>query len=103
MITDVFALLKAGRPVKLVGSLCDAYYIDIVASNEFLAATKLTRASSLADKINSLKGKRVGITGPGSGTQALVDYLFRLQGSSIRRATSNWSTSAPIRAPSCRR
>jgi ABC-type nitrate/sulfonate/bicarbonate transport system substrate-binding protein len=80
VITDVFALLKANRPVKLIGSLCDAYYIDIVASNQFLAATKLTRASSLADKINSLKGKRVGITGPGSGTQALVDYLFRLQG-----------------------
>ncbi len=79
VITDVFALLKANRPVKLIGSLCDAYYIDIVASNQFLAATKLTRASSLADKINSLKGKHLGITGPGSGTQALVDYLFRLQ------------------------
>ena len=80
VITDVFSLLKANRPVKLIGSLCDAYYIDIVASNQFLAATNLTRASKLADKINSLKGKRVGITGPGSGTQALVDYLFRLQG-----------------------
>ncbi len=80
VITDVFALLKANRPVKLIGSLCDAYYIDIVASNQFLAATKLTRASSLADKVNALKGKRLGITGPGSGTQALVDYLFRLQG-----------------------
>lgn len=80
VITDVFALLKANRPVKLIGSLCNAYYIDIVASNQFLDATKLTRASKLADKINALKGKRLGITGPGSGTQALVDYLFRLQG-----------------------
>lgn len=80
VITDVFALLKANRPVKLIGSLCDAYYIDIVASNQFLAATKLSRASTLAEKINALKGKKLGITGPGSGTQALVDYLFRLQG-----------------------
>lgn len=79
VITDVFALLKANRPVKLIGSLCNAYYIDIVASNQFLAATKLTRSSPLADKINALKGKRLGITGPGSGTQALVDYIFRLQ------------------------
>ena len=79
VITDVFALLKANRPVKLIGSLVNAYYIDIVASNQFLAATKLTRASKLAAKIDALKGKRVGITGPGSGTQALVDYLFRLQ------------------------
>lgn len=80
VITDVFALLKANRPVKLIGSLCNAYYIDIVASNQFLAATKLTRSSPLADKINALKGKKLGITGPGSGTQALVDYLFRVQG-----------------------
>jgi ABC-type nitrate/sulfonate/bicarbonate transport system substrate-binding protein len=80
VITDVFALLKANRPVKLIGSLCNAYYIDIVASNQFLDATKLTRASKLADKINALKGKKVGITGPGSGTQALVDFLFKSQG-----------------------
>jgi NitT/TauT family transport system substrate-binding protein len=80
VITDVFALLKANRPVKLVGSLCDGYYVDIVASNQFLAATKLTRASPLADKIASLKGKKIGINGPGSGTQALVDYLCRQGG-----------------------
>jgi ABC-type nitrate/sulfonate/bicarbonate transport system substrate-binding protein len=79
VITDVFALLKANRPVKIVGSLVNAYYIDIVASNQFLDATKLTRQSKLADRIEALKGKRVGITGPGSGTQALVDYLFRTQ------------------------
>jgi ABC-type nitrate/sulfonate/bicarbonate transport system substrate-binding protein len=79
VITDVFSLLKAGRPVKIVGSLVNAYYIDIVVSNQFLDATKLTRASKLPDKINALRGKRLGITGPGSGTQALVDYLFRTQ------------------------
>ena len=80
VITDVFALLKANRPVKLVGSLCDGYYVDITASNQFLDATKLSRSSSLAAKILSLKGKKIGINGPGSGTQALVEYLLRMQG-----------------------
>jgi ABC-type nitrate/sulfonate/bicarbonate transport system substrate-binding protein len=80
VITDVFSLLKANRPVKLVGSLCDAYYIDITASNQFLDAVKLTRASPLDKKIQSLKGKNIGINGPGSGTQALVEYLLRGQG-----------------------
>jgi NitT/TauT family transport system substrate-binding protein len=80
VITDVFALLKASRPVKLIGSLCNGYYVDIIMSNQFLDATKLTRASKLADKIAAMKGKKIGITGPGSGTQALVDYLFRTQG-----------------------
>ena len=80
VITDVFSLLKANRPVKLVGSLCNGYYVDITASNQFLDASKLTRASKLSDKIAALKGKKVGINGPGSGTQALVDYLFRQAG-----------------------
>src|SRR5665213_3328501 len=80
VITDVFALLKVNRPVKVIGSLLNAYYIDIVASNQLLDATKLSRTSKLADRINGLKGKKVGITGPGSGTQALVEYLFKLQG-----------------------
>ncbi len=80
VITDVFALLKANRPVKLIGSLVNGYYVDIIMSNQFLDATKLTRASKLMDKINALKGKKIGITGPGSGTQALVDYLFSLAG-----------------------
>jgi ABC-type nitrate/sulfonate/bicarbonate transport system substrate-binding protein len=80
VITDVFALLKANRPVKLVGSLVDGYYVDIIASNQFLDATKTSRSSPLATKVQALKGKRIGITGPGSGTQALVDYLFRTNG-----------------------
>jgi NitT/TauT family transport system substrate-binding protein len=80
VITDVFALLKANRPVKLVGSLCDGYYVDITASNQFLDAVKLTRSSPLAAKILALKGKKIGINGPGSGTQALVEYLLRQQG-----------------------
>jgi ABC-type nitrate/sulfonate/bicarbonate transport system substrate-binding protein len=80
VITDVFALLKANRPVKLVGSLVNGYYVDIIGSNAFLDATKTSRASTLAAKVAALKGKKIGITGPGSGTQALVDYLFRTNG-----------------------
>lgn len=79
VITDVFSLLKADRPVKLVGSLCDGYYVDITASNQFLDATKLTRSSPLADKVKALKGKKIGINGPGSGTEALVIYLLHTQ------------------------
>jgi ABC-type nitrate/sulfonate/bicarbonate transport system substrate-binding protein len=80
VITDVFALLKASRPVKIVGSLVNGYYVDIITANQFLDATKTSRATKLADKVAALKNKRIGITGPGSGTQALVDYLFRTNG-----------------------
>jgi ABC-type nitrate/sulfonate/bicarbonate transport system substrate-binding protein len=77
VITDVFSLAKAGRSGKILAVSANAYYIDIVASKAFLDATKLTEKSSLADKIRAMKGKNIGVTGPGSGTEALVIYLLK--------------------------
>jgi len=80
VMTDVFNLANVGRQVKVVGALNNSYYLDIVVSKSFEQKTGLNEGSPLAAKINALKGKKIGITGPGSGTEALVTYLFKLQG-----------------------
>lgn len=80
VITDVFSLLRAHRSAKIIGSLVDGYYVDVIGSNAFLHDARVSRASSLHDRVAALKGKRIGITGPGSGTEALVDYLFKTAG-----------------------
>jgi ABC-type nitrate/sulfonate/bicarbonate transport system substrate-binding protein len=80
VITDVFSLAKAGRSVKILAVSAGAYYIDIVASKAFLESTKLTEQSSIGDRIRALRGKNIGVTGPGSGTEALVLYLLKLGG-----------------------
>ncbi len=77
VMTDVFALLKASRPVKVVGSLVDGYYVDVVAANGFLHDAKLDRSQPVRAKMTALRGKKVGITGPGSGTEALMNYLCK--------------------------
>jgi len=78
VITDVFSLAKAGRSVKILAVSANAYYIDIIASKAFLQASKLNERSSIADKIRAMRGKNIGVTGPGSGTEALVLYLLKL-------------------------
>jgi NitT/TauT family transport system substrate-binding protein len=78
VITDVFSLAKAGRSVKILGVSAGSYYIDIVASKAFLESSKLTERSSIAERIRALRGKNIGVTGPGSGTEALVLYLLKL-------------------------
>jgi ABC-type nitrate/sulfonate/bicarbonate transport system substrate-binding protein len=78
VITDVFSLAKAGRSVKILGVSAGSYYIDIVASKAFLQASKLNEKSSIGDKIRAMRGKNIGITGPGSGTEALVLYVLKL-------------------------
>jgi NitT/TauT family transport system substrate-binding protein len=80
VITDVFALLKAGRPAKIVGSLVDGYYVDVIGANQFLDQAHVSRKSPLHQRVLALKGRKIGITGPGSGTEALLVYLFKHAG-----------------------
>jgi ABC-type nitrate/sulfonate/bicarbonate transport system substrate-binding protein len=55
------------------------FYVDIIASTAFLQAAKLSPRASLADKVKAMRGKNVGINGPGSGTEALMIYLLKGQ------------------------
>lgn len=80
VITDAFSLQKIDSSVRVVGALLNAYAVDIVVGKKFIQEAGVTASSSLAEKINALKGKKIGITGPNTGTQALLTYLFKLQG-----------------------
>lgn len=77
VMTDAFNLAKAGQSPKVIANLVNAYYIDIVVGKNAHVAPA---GASLVEKARSLKGLKIGITGPGSGTEALVTYLFKLAG-----------------------
>ncbi|HVW40434.1 MAG TPA: ABC transporter substrate-binding protein [Amycolatopsis sp.] len=70
VITDAFNLAKIDDTTRIVTSLVTEYYVDIVVPPSF------EEPVSLEDKVKALVGRKIGITGPGSGTEALVDYLF---------------------------
>ncbi|HTK05964.1 MAG TPA: ABC transporter substrate-binding protein [Ktedonobacteraceae bacterium] len=80
VITDAFGMAKVDPSARIIGALTNGYVVDVVVSKKFAQDTHLTEASPLADKINALKGKKIGITGPNTGTEALLTYLFKLQG-----------------------
>jgi len=80
LITDAFSWSRSDSAARVIGAFVNAYTVDIVVSNQFEATMGVTASSSLADKVKSLKGKTIGITGPGSATQGLLTYLFRQQG-----------------------
>jgi NitT/TauT family transport system substrate-binding protein len=88
VITDAFNLATVDPHVRIIGSLVNGYYVDVVVSKSFEQQTHLTTTSPLADKVKALKGKKVGITGPGSGTEALMIYLFRQQGMDVQKETT---------------
>jgi NitT/TauT family transport system substrate-binding protein len=77
VMTDVLKLSETGDALSLVADMVDTYYIDIITGTKFEGAAV---DASLDERIKSLKGKKIGITGPGSGTEALVIYLFKKVG-----------------------
>lgn len=73
VMTDVFKLSALDGNIRLVANMVDKYYIDIVTGTKFRGASA---DATLDKRIESLRGRKIGITGPGSGTEALVIYLF---------------------------
>jgi ABC-type nitrate/sulfonate/bicarbonate transport system substrate-binding protein len=72
VITDAFNLAQTDSGTRIVSSLVTEYYVDIIAGSSLGVPAE----APIEKKINALVGKRIGITGPGSGTEALVKYLF---------------------------
>lgn len=74
---DILNLADSGTKSQLVTNLVDKYYIDVIVGKGF---TGPDVKAPLADRIKALKGKKIGITGPGSGNEALLIYLFKKVG-----------------------
>jgi ABC-type nitrate/sulfonate/bicarbonate transport system substrate-binding protein len=77
VMTDAYNLYKINGRTKLISTLTDEYYVDIVAGDKVPASLD---SQPLAAKVKALKGAKIGITGPGSGTEALLIYLLKQQG-----------------------
>ena len=71
--TDAFNFAENNDGAVITGALVTEYYVDVVVGSDFDGAGQ---DASLEDKIRSLEGKTIGITGPGSGTEALLIFLF---------------------------
>lgn len=82
VMTDVLKLSETGDALSLVADMVDTYYIDIITGTKFEGAAV---DASLDERIASLKGRKIGITGPGSGTEALVIYLFQKGGMDAKK------------------
>jgi NitT/TauT family transport system substrate-binding protein len=88
IVTDAFTLSRVDAYVRLLGALMNGYYVDVVVSKSFEQQTGLTEASPLEAKVKALVGKKIGVSALGSGTEALLTYLFRQYGMSDSKETT---------------
>lgn len=80
VMTDVFNWVKVDQTARVIGAFMNGFVVDIVAGKALEQSAHVTATSPLAAKVAALKGKKIGITGAGSGTQALLTYLFKQEG-----------------------
>lgn len=77
---DTVGALRENQPVVLVAGIANQYQIQIVMRKEVAQKLGVTSTSPAADKMKALKGLKISITSPGSGTDLLVRYLMRQVG-----------------------
>jgi ABC-type nitrate/sulfonate/bicarbonate transport system substrate-binding protein len=79
-LTDAFTMSRVDAHIKVAAAITNDFLLDVVVSKKFEEETHLNARSSLSEKVQALKGRKVGISSPGSATDALVTYLFRQEG-----------------------
>lgn len=75
--TDAFNLYGSDDSARITGALVTEYYVDIIVSADFDGPSV---DAPIEERVAALEGRNIGITGPGSGTEALVTFLFGEQG-----------------------
>ncbi len=73
VLTDALNMYGTDETTRLVSSLNEKYYVDLTVAEDFDGPDA---DAPLEDRISALEDNKIGITGPGSGTEALVTYLF---------------------------
>lgn len=64
------------QPVKLIAATVDKYASNVVVNAEILAERGVDESSPVADKVEAMRGLRMGTTGPGAAPDSLLRYLF---------------------------
>jgi NitT/TauT family transport system substrate-binding protein len=71
---------KKGQAVLSFGALMNQYASNLVIKADIAKQKGISESSSLDDKIKALKGLKIGITSPGSGSDKLVRVLLKKVG-----------------------
>lgn len=72
---SAFGARNQGVDVMIVGAMVDQFSSSIVVSKEWADMHNVTADSSIEDKLEALRGIRIGVTGVGSGSEQIVRYL----------------------------
>jgi NitT/TauT family transport system substrate-binding protein len=75
--TSTISAVANGAPVAILSALTTEYETKLAMRKNLADGLRLSATSPLADRITALKGKKIGITSAGSGTDKLVRLILQ--------------------------
>ncbi len=79
-IMPSFLARDKGQDTECIGAIINQMASNMVVSKEWAAKHNITKDTPYAAKLAALKGARIGITSPGSGSDAVARYIVRQAG-----------------------
>jgi NitT/TauT family transport system substrate-binding protein len=75
-MSDTIAVHRRGQTdIRDIGVMIDNYTMPMLIRKDVAAKLKLNSSSPFKDRVTRLKGLRIGVTTPGSGSDFMVRYL----------------------------
>jgi NitT/TauT family transport system substrate-binding protein len=79
-LVDTMKAIESGQDVKAIGSLFNQIGTNIVLNKDIAAEKGVTADSSMEEKVLALKGLKIGISSPGSGSDHIIRNLLESEG-----------------------
>ena len=76
--STAISAIDRGSDAIIVGAILTEFALDLVLRKEVAAKKGITASSPLAERLAALKGLRIGVSGAGSGTHQIAQYVLRL-------------------------
>ena len=84
-VTPSFLAREKGQDTETIGAVVTQMASNFVVSKAWATEHHITPSSTYAEKLAAIKGARIGITAPGSGSDAVARYLVAQAGLNAER------------------
>ena len=76
--STAISAVDRGSDAVIIGAVLTEFALDLVLSKEAAAKRGITASSTLDERLAALRGLNIGVSGPGSGTHQIAQYVLRL-------------------------
>ncbi len=76
--STAISAIDRGSDAVIIGAVLTEFALDLVLSKDAAAKRGITAASTLEQRLAALRGLRIGVSGPGSGTHQIAQYVLKL-------------------------